>query len=129
MPDEQVVCLAGDGSLIMVCQEFATAAANDLDVKVFLMNNGHFGMVRQWQELFWEERYKSVVMGPSPDWVKLAEAFGWGGARVDDKGELAGAMKTALETPGPYLLDVHVTPNENCYPMIPAGAAARDMVG
>ena len=70
MPDQQVVCLAGDGSLIMVCQEFATAAANNLPVKVFLMNNGHFGMVRQWQELFWEERYKSVVMGPSPDWVE-----------------------------------------------------------
>ena len=72
------ICLAGDGSLVMVCQEMATAAAHDLDVKVFLMNNGHFGMVRQWQELFWEERYKSVEMGASPDWVKLAEAFGWG---------------------------------------------------
>ncbi len=101
----------------------------DLDVKVFLMNNGHFGMVRQWQELFWEERYKSVEMGPSPDWAKLAEAFGWTGMRCDDKGELGDAMKQALETPGPVLLDVHVTPNENCYPMIPAGAAARDMVG
>jgi acetolactate synthase-1/2/3 large subunit len=129
MPDETVVCLAGDGSLVMVCQEFATAAAHDLDVKVFLMNNGHFGMVRQWQELFWEERYKSVEMGPSPDWVKLAEAFGWTGLRCEDKDELSGTMKQALETPGPVLLDVHVTPNENCYPMIPAGAAARDMVG
>ena len=129
MPDEDVVCLAGDGSIVMVCQEFATAAAHDLDVKVFLMNNGHFGMVRQWQELFWEERYKSVAMGPSPDWVKLAEAFGWTGVRCDVKEELGDAMRTALETPGPVLLDVHVTPNENCYPMIPAGAAARDMVG
>jgi acetolactate synthase-1/2/3 large subunit len=129
MPDEQVVCLAGDGSLIMVCQEFATAAASEIDVKVFLMNNGHFGMVRQWQELFWDERYKSVEMGPSPDWVKLAEAFGWTGILCDRKDDLAGAMKTALETAGPVLLDVHVTPNENCYPMIPAGAAARDMVG
>ncbi len=129
MPDETVVCLAGDGSLVMVCQEFATAAAHDLDVKVFLMNNGHFGMVRQWQELFWEERYKSVEMGPSPDWVKLAEAFGWTGMRCEDKNELAGTMKQALETPGPVLLDVIVTPNENCYPMIPAGSAARDMVG
>ena len=129
MPDEQVVCLAGDGSLIMVCQEFATAAASNLAVKVFLMNNGHFGMVRQWQELFWDERYKSVEMGPSPDWVKLAEAFGWTGILCDRKDDLAGAMKTALETDGPVLLDVHVTQNENCYPMIPAGAAARDMVG
>ncbi len=129
MPDEQVVCLAGDGSLVMVCQEFATAAAHDLPVKVFLMNNGHFGMVRQWQELFWDERYKSVEMGASPDWVKLAEAFGWKGMRCDDKGQLGDAMRTALDAEGPVLLDVHVSPRENCYPMIPAGAAARDMVG
>ena len=129
MPDEQVVCLAGDGSLIMVCQEFATAAALDIPVKVFLMNNGHFGMVRQWQELFWDERYKSVEMGPSPDWVKLAEAFGWKGMLCDQKDELGGAMKDALDHDGPVLLDVRVTQNENCYPMIPAGAAARDMVG
>jgi acetolactate synthase-1/2/3 large subunit len=129
MPDEQVVCLAGDGSLIMVVQEMATAAAHDLPVKVMLMNNGHFGMVRQWQELFWEERYKSVEMGPSPDWVKLAEAFGWTAAMCDDKTQLPEAMKATLECEGPALLDVRVTQNENCYPMIPAGAAARDMVG
>jgi acetolactate synthase-1/2/3 large subunit len=129
MPDEPVICLAGDGSLIMVCQEMATAAAHGLDVKVFLMNNGHFGMVRQWQELFWAERYKAVEMGPSPDWSKLAEAFGWSGLRCEDKSELGDAMRQALETPGPALLDVRVTQNENCYPMIPAGAAARDMVG
>ena len=129
MPEETVVCLAGDGSLVMVCQEMATAAAHDLDVKVMLMNNGHFGMVRQWQELFWQERYKSVEMGPSPDWVKLAEAFGWSAAMCDDKGALADAMRQTIEMPGPALLDVRVTPNENCYPMIPAGHAARDMVG
>ena len=129
MPDQQVVCLAGDGSLIMVCQEMATAAAHDLDVKVMLLNNGHFGMVRQWQELFWEERYKSVAMGPSPDWVKLAEAFGWTAAMADDKATLGEAMERTLQAPGPALLDVRVTQNENCYPMIPSGAAARDMVG
>ena len=107
----------------------ATAAAHDLDVKVMLLNNGHFGMVRQWQELFWEERYKSVAMGPSPDWVKLAEAFGWTAAMADDKATLGEAMERTLQTPGPALLDVRVTQNENCYPMIPSGAAARDMVG
>jgi acetolactate synthase I/II/III large subunit len=128
-PDETVVCLAGDGSLVMVCQEMATAAAHDIPVKVFLMNNGHFGMVRQWQELFWDGRYKSVEMGESPDWVKLAEAFGWEAARCDDKGELVSAMRSTLESDGPALLDVRVTPTENCFPMIPAGAAARDMVG
>ncbi len=128
-PDQQVVCLAGDGSLVMVCQEMATAAQHDIPVKVFLMNNGHFGMVRQWQELFWEKRYSSVVMGDSPDWVKLAEAFGWAGARCADKKDLREAMRATLEVDGPALLDVRVTPEENCYPMIPAGSAARDMVG
>ncbi len=129
LPDQQVVCLAGDGSLIMVCQEMATAAAHDLDVKVMLLNQAHFGMDRHWQELFWEERYKSVAMGPSPDWVKLAEAFGWTAAMADDKATLGEAMERTLQTPGPALLDVRVTQNENCYPMIPSGAAARDMVG
>jgi acetolactate synthase-1/2/3 large subunit len=128
-PDETVVCLAGDGSLIMNVQEFATAAHHGVPVKVFLMNNGHFGMVRQWQELFWDERYQSVEMGSSPDWPKLAEAFGWTGMQCTDKSELREQMHTALETDGPVLLDVHVTKDENCYPMIPAGHAARDMVG
>ncbi len=128
-PDETVVCLAGDGSLVMVCQELATAALHNIPVKVFLMNNGYMGMVRQWQELFWDKRYSSVEIGEHPDWVKLAEAFGCTGMRVTDKGEVEDAMKGALETDGPVLLDVHVTKQENCYPMIPAGAAARDMVG
>jgi acetolactate synthase I/II/III large subunit len=128
-PDDTVVCLAGDGSLVMVCQEFATAAFHDIPVKVFLMNNGYMGMVRQWQELFWDRRYSSVEMGPSPDWVKLAEAFGWTAMRATDKDELEGQMKEALEADGPVLLDVHVSKEENCFPMIPAGAAARDMVG
>jgi acetolactate synthase I/II/III large subunit len=128
-PDDTVVCLAGDGSLIMVCQELATAKLHDVPVKVFLMNNGHFGMVRQWQELFWDRRYSSVEIGDSPDWVKLAEAFGWTGMRCTDKGEVEDSMKTALETDGPVLVDIHVTKEENCFPMIPAGAAARDMVG
>ncbi len=128
-PDDDVVCLAGDGSLIMVCQELATAKLHDIPVKVFLMNNGHFGMVRQWQELFWDRRYSAVEIGDSPDWVKLAEAFGCTGMRCTDKGEIEDAMKAALETDGPVLVDVHVTKEENCFPMIPAGAAARDMVG
>jgi acetolactate synthase I/II/III large subunit len=128
-PDQPVVCLAGDGSLIMNCQELATCVTEQIPVKVFLMNNGYLGMVRQWQELFWDRRYSSVEMGASPDWVKLADAFGAVGMRVTDKNDVVDAMKTALETDGPVLLDVHVTREENCYPMIPAGQAARDMVG
>ncbi len=128
-PDDTVVCLAGDGSLIMNCQELATCVSQDIPVKVFLMNNGYMGMVRQWQELFWDRRYSSVEMGPSPDWVKLAEAFGATGLRCEDSGELEETLARALEADGPVLVDVRVSPEENCYPMIPAGAAARDMVG
>ena len=128
-PDEEVVCIAGDGSLIMNIQELATCVAHDIPVKIFLMNNGYMGMVRQWQELFWDRRYSSVEMGPSPDWVKLADAFGATGMRCEDQADLEEMMDSALRTEGPVLLDVRVSPEENCYPMIPAGAAARDMVG
>src|SRR4029453_17344845 len=85
-PEDTVVCLAGDGSLVMNCQELATAVSHDIPVKIFLMNNGVYGMVRQWQELFWERRYSSIDMGSSPDWVKLAEGFGGYGARVTENG-------------------------------------------
>jgi acetolactate synthase-1/2/3 large subunit len=129
VPDRDVVCLAGDGSLIMNVQELATCVTEQIPVKVFIMNNGYLGMVRQWQELFWDGRYKSVEMGASPDWVKLAEAFGAVGMRTSDKGELVDVMKTALAEEGPVVVDVNVTKEENCYPMIPAGQAARDMVG
>ena len=128
-PDDDVVCLAGDGSLIMNIQELATCVDESIPVKIFLMNNGHLGMVRQWQELFWDRRYSSVKMGSSPDWVKLAEAFGAKGMLITDKNELVGGFKEALAEEGPVLVDVRVTPEENCYPMIPAGQAARDMVG
>ena len=128
-PDDLVVCLAGDGSLVMTCQELATAVEHGIDVKVFIMNNGYLGMVRQWQELFWDKRYSGVDMGSSPDWVKLADAFGAKGMRVDADDEMEDAMREAIEADGPVVLDVRVRREENCYPMIPAGAAARDMVG
>jgi acetolactate synthase-1/2/3 large subunit len=129
MPDELVLCLAGDGSVIMNVQELATAVEHDIPVKVFIMNNGYLGMVRQWQELFWDKRYSGVEMGKSPDWVKLAEAFGATGMRVDADDEMEDAMREAIQAEGPVGLDVRVRREENCYPMIPAGAAARDMVG
>jgi acetolactate synthase I/II/III large subunit len=128
-PGEEVVCLAGDGSLIMTCQELATCVHHEIPVKVFLMNNGYMGMVRQWQELFWDRRYSAVELGPSPDWVKLAEAFGARGMRAEDPADLEETMRKALEAEGPVLVDVRVSAEENCFPMIPAGAAARDMVG
>ncbi len=128
-PDELVICVTGDGSLPMNSHELATCVMENIPVKVFLMNNGYLGMVRQWQELFWDGRYSAVDMGTSPDWVKLAEAYGAAGLRVADKAEVKDAMRAALEAEGPVVLDVRVTREENCFPMIPAGQAARDMVG
>jgi acetolactate synthase-1/2/3 large subunit len=128
-PDQTVVCVAGDGSLQMTSQELATAVTERIPVKVFVMNNGYLGMVRQWQELFWDRRYSAVDMAMNPDWVKLAEAYGAHGMRATDKGTLVEQMREAIATDGPVVLDVHVTKEENCYPMIPAGQPAREMVG
>ncbi len=128
-PDETVVCIAGDGSIQMNIQELATCAEDKIAVKVFIMNNGYLGMVRQWQELFWERRYSHVDMGSYPDFVKLAEAYGATGLRFTDKTTLVDDMRSALEIDGPVLVDVRVTREENTYPMIAPGQPARDMVG
>ncbi len=128
-PEATVVCIAGDGSVQMNAQELATCAENGIPIKVFVMNNGYLGMVRQWQELFWDRRYSQVDMGRWPDFVKLAEAYGATGLRLVDKRTLVDDMKAVLATDGPVVVDVRVTREENTYPMIPAGSAARDMVG
>jgi acetolactate synthase I/II/III large subunit len=128
-PDRLVCCLAGDGSVQMNAQELATCAQNNIPIKVFIMNNGYLGMVRQWQELFWDGKYSHVDMGEFPDFVKLAEAYGVTGMRLTDKNTLVEDMKRAIAIEGPVLVDVRVTREENTYPMIPAGMAAREMVG
>jgi acetolactate synthase-1/2/3 large subunit len=128
-PDRLVCCVAGDGSVQMNIQELATCVQEQIPIKVFIMNNGYLGMVRQWQELFWDGRYSHVDTGSSPDWVKLAEAYGASGMRFEDKATLVDDMKRAIATEGPVLVDVRVTREENTYPMIPAGQAAREMVG
>ena len=128
-PDKTVVCVAGDGSVQMNAQELATCAQNGIPIKVVILNNGYLGMVRQWQELFWDKRYSHVDMGQWPDFVKLAEAYGATGVRLTDKTTLVEDLKAALATDGPVVVDVRVTAEENVYPMIPAGQPARDMVG
>jgi acetolactate synthase I/II/III large subunit len=128
-PDRVVCCIAGDGSVQMNAQELATCAQEQIPIKVFIMNNGYLGMVRQWQELFWDGKYSHVETGEFPDFVKLAEAYGATGLRFEDKTTLVADMRRAIETPGPVLVDVRVTREENTYPMIPAGQAAREMVG
>jgi acetolactate synthase-1/2/3 large subunit len=128
-PDQTVVCISGDGSIQMNMQELATCAQNEIPVKIFIMNNGYLGMVRQWQELFWDNRYSHVDMGSFPDFVKVAEAYGATGLRLTEKSTLVDDMKAALATPGPVMVDVRVTREENTYPMIAPGQPARDMVG
>ncbi|HEY1538992.1 MAG TPA: biosynthetic-type acetolactate synthase large subunit [Solirubrobacteraceae bacterium] len=128
-PDATVVCISGDGSIQMNMQELATCAQNEIPVKIFIMNNGYLGMVRQWQELFWDNRYSHVDMGSFPDFVKVAEAYGATGVRLTEKATLVDDMKAALATPGPVMVDVRVTREENTYPMIAPGQAAREMVG
>jgi acetolactate synthase-1/2/3 large subunit len=128
-PDATVVCISGDGSIQMNMQELATCAQNDIPIKIFIMNNGYLGMVRQWQELFWDNRYSHVDMGSFPDFVKVADAYGATGIRLTEKGTLVDDMKAALATPGPVMVDVRVTREENTYPMISPGMPARDMVG
>ena len=127
-PDETVICITGDGSIQMNAQEFATCADNGIPVKTFIINNGYLGMVRQWQELFWDRRYSQVKMTQNPDFVKLAEAYGCRGMRLG-KGELKDGIAEALAHDGPVVVDVPVTAEENVYPMIAPGAPARDMVG
>jgi acetolactate synthase-1/2/3 large subunit len=128
-PEDVVCVISGDGSIQMNIQELATCAQNKIPVKVFIMNNGYLGMVRQWQELFWDHRYSHVDMGEFPDFLKLADAYGASGFRFADKNTLVDDIRSAIATPGPVLADVRVTREENTYPMIAPGAAARDMVG
>ena len=128
-PDLPSVLLTGDGSFQMNVQELATCRQFDIPVKAVIMNNGYLGMVRQWQELFWGRRYSHVDMGGWPDFVKLAEAYGATGVQLTDKTTLVDDLRSALATPGPVVIDVKVTREENTYPMIAPGAAAREMVG
>jgi acetolactate synthase I/II/III large subunit len=128
-PDIPSVLITGDGSIQMNIQELATARQFDVPVKVIIANNGYLGMVRQWQELFWDGRYSHVDTGQFPDFVKLAEAYGCTGVRLTDKTSLVEDLRAALATEGPVVVDVRVTREECVYPMIAPGAAAREMVG
>jgi acetolactate synthase-1/2/3 large subunit len=127
-PDKLVFALVGDGGFQMSIPELATIANHSLPVKIIIMNNGHLGMVRQWQELFYNNRLSSVQLDSFPEPEKLAGAYGFKGRTVQSPRELRGALETAVNEPGPYLLNVKVTPFENVYPMVPAGGAINEMV-
>lgn len=126
--DERVVCIAGDGGVIMNIQELATAVQYKLPVKIAIINNKYLGMVRQWQQLFYNGRYSSSYMGDGTDFVKLAEAFGAVGLRATEVGEVEGVLQEAFAVDKPVVMDFQVDEEENCYPMIPSGAAINEMV-
>lgn len=127
-PDAQVVCVAGDGSFQMNSQEMATAAINNVPVKVALMDNRALGMVHQWQKLFYHERYSSTILDPNPDFVKLADAYGWQAERIESPEEVSPALDRMLSSKGPYLLDICISADQNVYPMVAPGAAINDII-
>jgi acetolactate synthase-1/2/3 large subunit len=127
-PDKTVVDIAGDGSIQMNIQELATAIQYGFPVKVAILNNGYLGMVRQWQELFYECRYACTDMSYAPDFVKLAEAYGAVGLRATKPEEVEPVIKKGLSLPKPVLMDFVVEKEEGVYPMVPAGAPITDML-
>lgn len=128
-PEKQVICIAGDGSFQMNSQELATAVYYKIPVKVAIINNQYLGMVRQWQKFFYEGRYAHSSLAGSPDFVKLAEAYGASGFRVTRPEEVAVTMETALKTPGPVVIDFQVDPEENVLPMVAPNTSIVEMIG
>jgi acetolactate synthase I/II/III large subunit len=123
-----VIDIAGEASIQMNIQELATATQYRLPVKVFILNNEYMGMVRQWQELTYESRYAESYSDALPDFVKLAEAYGWKGIRIETLGELDDGIQAMLDHDGPVMVDCRVSKLTNCFPMIPSGAAHTDMI-
>ncbi len=127
-PDKLVVNIDGDGSFVMNSQELATCFEFGLPVKTVIINNGFHGMVRQWQEIIYKERYCAIDLSASPDFVKLAEAYGCVGIRATKPSEVVPALEKAFFTPGPVVVDMMVDREEDVFPMVPAGGANKDMI-
>jgi acetolactate synthase-1/2/3 large subunit len=126
-PDKTVWCIAGDGGFQMTIQELATIVQEKAAVKIAIMDNGYLGMVRQWQELFYGKRYVATPL-TGPDFIKIAEAYGLPGLRVERREEVIPAIKKAMADPGPFLIDFKIEPEENVYPMVPPGAALSEVI-
>ena len=127
-PDALVIDIAGEASILMNIQEMSTAAQYRLPVKVFILNNQYMGMVRQWQELTYSSRYAESYSEALPDFVKLAEAYGWKGLRLEKPEELESGIDAMLAHDGPVMVDCRVAQLANCFPMIPSGAAHTEMI-
>lgn len=128
-PDEQVVCVAGDGSFQMNSQEMATAKINGVNVKVLVIDNRALGMVHQWQHLFYHDRFSFTELADNPDFVKLADAYGWRSARITRPEEVDAALDEMLASDEPYLLDVMIPAEQTVYPMVAPGAPIDDIIG
>jgi len=126
--DDLVVCIAGDGSILMNIQEMVTAVEERLPVKVAIINNEHLGMVRQWQQHFYDNRVSESRLQVQPDFVQLAQAFGALGLRATHPDEVEPVLEQAFAHPGPVMMDFRVVPTENCYPMVPAGSPSSKMI-
>jgi acetolactate synthase-1/2/3 large subunit len=128
-PDATVVCIDGDGCFQMTCQELATAALEQLPIVVVIVNNGWLGMVRQWQELFYDERFSATHLTHQiPEYAALAEAYGCAGFTVDSEDDLEETLAAALAAGRTAVVDARCDPQEKCYPMVPSGAAAMDVL-
>ena len=127
-PDALVIDVAGEASILMNIQELSTASQYRLPVKLFILNNQWMGMVRQWQELLHGERYSESYTDSLPDFVRLAEAFGWTGLRAERPGDIDGVIDAMIAADGPVIVDVQVAQMENCFPMIPSGKAHNEMI-
>jgi acetolactate synthase-1/2/3 large subunit len=127
-PEADVVCVSGEASLMMNIQELSTAVQYKLPVKVLLLNNRYMGMVRQWQEMLHGNRYSESYMESLPDFPKLAEAFGACGLYADKPDQVDGLIAEMMATEGPVIAEVEIDQKENCFPMIPAGAAHYEMI-
>ena len=128
-PEDEVVCIAGDGSFQMNSQEMATAAINNVAVKVLVVDNRALGMVHQWQSLFYQKRFSFTELAPNPDFVKLADAYGWQARRIERPEEIDTALDEMLAAEGPYLLDVAIPVDQTVYPMVAPGAPIDDIIG
>ena len=127
-PDALVIDIAGEASIQMNIQELSTATQYRLPVKVFILNNEYMGMVRQWQELTYAGRYSESYSDALPDFVKLAEAYGWKGIRIEREADLDAGIRAMMEHDGPVMVDCQVSKEANCFPMIPSGAAHTEML-
>ncbi|HEY5037802.1 MAG TPA: thiamine pyrophosphate-dependent enzyme, partial [bacterium] len=127
-PNATVIDVAGDGSFQMTLQELAVVKEHDLNVKVVIINNKFMGMVKQWQDLFFDKRYAATSIPSQPDFVKLADAYGIKGYRAETAKETTEVLEEALTKKGPCIVDVMVDEEEHVYPMVPAGGAVKDIV-